>query len=121
MSEPLPNVLEHIETLQTYRKKYLSGEYGKMPYTQFRDRMFERFPEVFNTYPMISDKALQGFFDNPEELNRLKMALGIIENANTGKITQQEGEKSFGQHLVDSFVTPNLDENIKNPKKQKTT
>ncbi len=122
MSEPLPNVLEHIERLQKYRKAYLNGDYGKMPYTQFRDRMFERFPEVFNTYPMISDKALQGFFDNPEELNRLKMAMGIIENTNNGKITQEEGEKTFGQHLVDSFVTPNLEDKERNDKtkKQKT-
>jgi hypothetical protein len=124
MSDPIPNVLEHIERLQKYRKAYLNGEYGKMSYIQFRDRMFERFPEVFNTYPMISDKALQGFFDNPEELTRLKMAMGIIEKTNTGKITQEEGEKTFGQHLVDSFVTPNLEEKDdinKNIKKQKTT
>jgi hypothetical protein len=122
MSEPIPGVLEHIENLQKYRKAYVNGEYGKMPYVQFRDRMFERFPEVFNTYPMISDKTLQGFFDTPEEFNRLKMAMGIIDKTNSGTITQEEGEKTFGQHLVDSFVTPNLEDKDKdkNAKKQKT-
>jgi hypothetical protein len=75
--------------------------------------MSEKFATFCEKYPMIFDRTTDGFFDKPEELKRLKMAVGIINKTNNGKMTKEEGEKEFGQHLVDVFVAPYVPESAK--------
>jgi len=97
-----------IEELIGCRKKFNNKEYGTMTLEQFQIRMSERFENLSENYPTIFEKAVNGFFDNQQELNRLYMAMGLIEKTQKGSISKEDGEKAFGQHLVDVFVTPNL-------------
>lgn len=101
-------LLTSIEELIGCRKKFNNKEYGTMTEDQFKIRMSERFQNLSENYPTIFEKSVNGFFDNQEELNRLYMAMGLIEKTKKGDISKEDGEKAFGQHLVDVFVTPNL-------------
>jgi hypothetical protein len=102
-------VLTYIEDLQKCRKSFKNGEYGSMTEEQFKIRMNERFQAFQERYPTIFDKTLNGYFENSEELKRLRMAMGIIENTKSGNLSKEDGEKAFGQHLVDVYVKPNLE------------
>ncbi len=104
-------LVDSIESLISCRKRFNNKEYGTITNDQFATRMSERFPNLSENYPTIFEKAAYGFFDNPEELKRLYMAMGLIEKTQNGAISKEDGEKQFGQHLVDVFVTPNLPEN----------
>ena len=106
-------VLTYIEEVQKCRKKLIEKEYGEMTTEQFKFKMSEKFATFCEKYPMIFDRATDGFFDKPEELHRLKMAMKIITNTNDGKITKDEAEKEFGQHLVDVFVKPFVPESAR--------
>ena len=106
-------VLEYIEEVQKCRKKFIEKEYGEITLEQFKFKMSEKFATFCEKYPMIFDRATDGFFDKPEELKRLKMAMGIIDKTNNGKMSKEEGEKEFGQHLVDVFVAPYVPESAK--------
>ncbi len=105
-----PKVVENIEDLMACRKKFNNKEYGTITQEQFQIRMAERFENLSENFPTIFEKASSGFFDNPEEFKRLYMALGLIQKTKAGALSKEEGEKQFGQHLVDVFVTPNLPE-----------
>jgi hypothetical protein len=37
--------------------------------------------------------------------------MSLITRTNQGLVSKEDGEKQFGQHLVDKYVTPNLPEN----------
>jgi len=102
------NVLDKMEELMGCRKNFKNGEYGNLNEEQFQKRMRERFADMFEKMPTVFEKTLNGFFEKPEELKRLKMAIGIIDKTNAGTLDKEEGEKQFGQHLVDVYVTPNL-------------
>jgi hypothetical protein len=103
-------VIESIEDLIGCRKKFNNKEYGTFTEEQFTSRMAERFENLSENFPTIFEKSVSGFFDNPNELSRLYMAMGLIEKTKAGGISKEDGEKAFGQHLVDVFVTPNLPE-----------
>ncbi len=103
-------LVTNIEELIGCRKKFNNQEYGTMTEDQFKIRMSERFQNLSENYPTIFEKSVNGFFDNQQELNRLYMAMGLIEKTKKGDISKEDGEKAFGQHLVDVFVTPNLPE-----------
>ncbi len=103
------NVLTYIEDLHKCRKSFKNGEYGSMKEDQFKIRMSERFQAFEDRYPTIFEKTVNGYFEKPEEFKRLKMAMGIIENTKTGNVSKEEGEKEFGQHLVDVYVKPNIE------------
>ncbi len=102
-------VLTYIEDVHKCRKAFKNGEYGSMTEEQFKIRMNERFQSFQERYPTIFEKTINGYFENSEELKRLKMAMGIIEKTNSGNLTKEDGEKAFGQHLVDVYVKPNLE------------
>ena len=102
------NVLDKMEELMECRKNFKNGEYGNLNEEQFQKRMHERFADMFEKMPTVFEKTLNGFFEKPEELKRLKMAMGIIDKTNAGNLDREEGEKQFGQHLVDVYVTPKL-------------
>jgi hypothetical protein len=104
-------VLTYINDVHKCRTLFKNGEYGSMTEEQFKIRMSERFQGFQERYPTIFEKTLAGYFEKGEELKRLKMAMGIIENTNSGNLSKEEGEKAFGQHLVDVYVKPNLEEN----------
>jgi hypothetical protein len=102
-------VLTYIEDVHKCRKAFKNGEYGSMTEEQFKIRMGERFQGFQDRYPTIFEKTVNGYFETSEELKRLKMAMGIIEKTNSGNISKEDGEKAFGQHLVDVYVKPNLE------------
>ncbi len=102
-------VLTYIDDVHKCRKAFKNGEYCSMTEDQFKIRMAERFQGFQERYPTIFEKTVNGYFENSEELKRLKMAMGIIEKTNSGNLTKEDGEKAFGQHLVDVYVKPNLD------------
>jgi hypothetical protein len=106
-------VLEYIEEVQKCRKKFIEKEYGEITLEQFKFKMSEKFATFCEKYPMIFDRATDGFFENSEEFNRLKRAMRIINDTNLGKTTKEEGEKEFGQHLVDVFVKPYVPESAR--------
>jgi hypothetical protein len=109
-------VLENIEQLQICRKRFMNNDYGSLNLEQFNTRMKERFSDMFEKYPTIFEKTLNGFFDKEEEMKRLRMAMGLIEKTNKGELEKEDGEKQFGQHLVDIYVTPNLPDKGKGAK-----
>jgi hypothetical protein len=106
-------VLEYMEEVQKCRKKFDEKEYGQMTEEQFKIRMSERFATFCEKYPMIFDRTVDGFFNKPEEMNRLKMAVGLIQKTNSGQLSKEDGEKAFGQHLVDVFVKPHVPESAR--------
>jgi hypothetical protein len=109
-------VLEYIEDVMKCRKNFANGEYGKMTPEQFKERMKERFATFEEKYPTIFEKSVDGFFEKPEEMKRLRMAMGLISKTNDGEISKEDGEKAFGQHLVDVFVRPNVPESARSQK-----
>ncbi len=104
-------VVQQIEELMQCRKNYKQGEYGELTNEQFAKRMSERFNNLAENFPTIFEKTVSGFFENPQELSRLKMAMGLITRTRDGAISKEDGEKEFGQHLVDVYVKPTLDKN----------
>jgi hypothetical protein len=103
-------VVEQIEDLMRCRKNY-KNENSSITEEQFKTRMAERFSNLSENFPTIFEKTVSGFFENPEEYNRLQMAMSLITRTNQGLVSKEDGEKQFGQHLVDKYVTPNLPEN----------
>ena len=75
-----------IEELIGCRKKFNNKEYGTMTLEQFQIRMSERFENLSENYPTIFEKAVNGFFDNQQELNRLYMAMGLIEKTQNANV-----------------------------------
>ena len=112
------NVIEYIEDVMKCRKNFANGEYGKMTPEQFKERMKERFATFEEKYPTIFEKSVDGFFEKPEEMKRLRMAMGLISRTNDGEISKEDGEKEFGQHLVDVFVRPNVPESARSQTKK---
>jgi hypothetical protein len=109
-------VLEYIESVQKCRKNYLNGDYGKMDEDAFKKRMSERFNDFSENYPTIFEKTVTGYFESPEEMGRLRMAMGLIDKTNKGELEKEEGEKQFGQVLVDLYVKPNVPDSFRNKK-----
>jgi hypothetical protein len=107
-------VLEYIEGVQKCRKNYLNGDYGKMDENAFKLRMSERFNDFSENYPTIFEKTVTGYFESSEEFNRLKYAMGLIDKTNKGEIEKEDGEKQFGQVLVDLYVKPNVPDSFRN-------
>jgi hypothetical protein len=114
-----PEVIEQMEDLMRCRKNFTNGEYSSISEDQFKSRMSERFSNLAENFPTIFEKTVSGFFENPEEYNRLQMAMSLIKRTQDGLVSKEDGEKQFGQHLVDKYVTPNLkdDNKSKNNKK----
>lgn len=109
-------VLEYIEGVQKCRKNYLNGDYGKMDEDGFKKRMSERFNDFSENYPTIFEKTVTGAFESSEEFNRLKYAMNLIDKTNKGEISKENGEKAFGQVLVDKYVKPNVPDSFRNKK-----
>jgi hypothetical protein len=109
-------VLEYIEGVQKCRKNYLNGDYGKMDEDGFKKRMSERFNDFSENYPTIFEKTVTGYFENAEQMKQLRMAMGLIDRTNKGELEKEEGEKIFGQILVDKYVKPNVPDSFRNKK-----
>lgn len=110
-------VLGYIEDLQKCRSKFKNGQYGMINEDQFKNRMKERFSAFSEAYPILFEKSVDGFFEKEEEMERLRMAMGYIDRTRSGNLDKEEGEKMFGQHLVDTYVKPDLEKNKKKGKK----
>jgi hypothetical protein len=108
------DVLKHIDEIRTHRNKYLNGQYGEITLNEFKTKMEGLYNSFCEKCPVIFERAAEGFFDRPEEMNRLRMAMGLIEKTKSGEITKEDGEKNFGQHLVDTFVKPHVPESARN-------
>jgi hypothetical protein len=104
-------VLENIKTLNKCRQSLKNGEYGLISESVFEDRMKKRFQEFYDRYPKIFEKAVRGFFENHDEINRLKLAINTQNDISSGKIPEKEGGVIFGQNLVDTYVKPQLKDN----------
>ena len=114
-----PEVVEQIEDLVRCRKNFKNGDYSSITEDQFKSRMSERFSNLAENFPTIFEKTVSGFFENPEEYSRLQMAMSLIKRTQDGLVSKEDGEKQFGQHLVDKYVTPNLPEGDKSKKHKK--
>uniref|UniRef100_A0A6C0E699 Uncharacterized protein n=1 Tax=viral metagenome TaxID=1070528 RepID=A0A6C0E699_9ZZZZ len=108
-------VLENIKNLNKCRQNLKNGEYGLISESQFEERMKKRFQEFYDRYPKIFEKAVKGFFEDPDEINRLKLAINTQNDISSGKIAEKEGGVIFGQNLVDTYVKPQLKDNPSNP------
>lgn len=108
-------VLENIKALNKCHQSFKNGEYGNLTQAQFETRMKSRFESFNQKYPMIFEKSVKGFFQNKDEINRLKQAISTQNDINSGKITEKEGGVIFGQMLVDTFVKPKLGITEENP------
>jgi hypothetical protein len=108
-------VLGYIEDVQKCHKNFLNKEYGTMTKDQFKLRMKERFKDFSENYPIIFEKAVDGFFQN-EEMARLKLAMGLIDKKKNGELTTEQSEVAFGEHLVNHFVKPNVPDSFRNKK-----
>jgi hypothetical protein len=109
-------VLEYIEGVQKCRKNYLNGDYGKMDENAFKLRMSERFNDFSENYPTIFEKTVTGAFESSEEFNRLKYAMSLIDKQKSGELTTEQSEVSFGEHLVQKYVKPNVPDSFRNKK-----
>ena len=107
-------VLNYIEEVQKCRKNFSNGEYGTMTKDQFKLRMEERFKDFSENYPTIFEKTVMGFFENKEQMAQLRMAMGLIDKTNKGELSKEDGEKAFGQVLVDKYVKPNVPDSFRN-------
>ena len=67
--------------------------------------LYDEFPPIFEMH--IAGKLDQTFFD------MLKLRLQIEK----GEITQEEGDKRFGQQIFDRFVGPVINKDAPTPKK----
>jgi len=104
------NVLENIKALNKCRQSLKQGDYGNLSQEKFTERMQQRFKEFYDRYPLIFEKTVLGFFENKDEINRLKLAISTHADIDSGKVEKEEGEKSFGQNLVDAYVKPQLEQ-----------
>lgn len=108
-------VLENIRTLNKCRQSLRNGEYGLISESVFEDRMKKRFQSFYDRYPKIFEKTVRGFFENNDEINRLKLAINTQNDISSGKIAEKDGGVIFGQNLVDTYVKPQLKENKQHP------
>lgn len=113
------SVVESIKDLNKCRQSLKNGEYGVLSQEKFTVRMQNRFKEFYERYPLIFEKTVKGFFEDKDEIDRLKLAICTHADIDSGKVGKEDGEKSFGQNLVDAYVKPQLDgskkEKLKRP------
>jgi hypothetical protein len=107
-------VLENIKALNKCRQSFKNKEYGSISESQFEEMMEKRFNFFRDRYPKIFEKAARGFFENPDEINRLKLAINTQNDISSGKIAEKEGGVIFGQDLVDTYVKPQFQDNNTN-------